>query len=188
MTAKTRKMKKPLSSPSAGQTRFRYYDLKKNWRKVEPHLRDPVLNDILVEDFDQFTMGRWNVPFPEDLYPVDFEDCQWWPDDPKFKFSPYMRYVKYGAGHWLVNFALRLAMLVEPNREWRIITSSKNSTVWDGCDTLFEFNWQAFGVPADMCFRSAHDEVLRPGEFMDAGFPEPEIKRRQRKRKAAAAA
>jgi hypothetical protein len=86
------------------------------------------------------------------------------------------------------SFALRLAMLVEPKREWRIITSSKNSTVWDGCVTLFEFNWQAFGVPADVCFRSAHDEVLRPGEFMVAGFPEPEVKRRLRKRKAATAA
>src|SRR5262249_25331764 len=154
-TTRRNDMTKPVTANSAdlATTAFRYYDLKKNWRKVERHLRDPDLHFILVEDFGRFTRGRWNVPFPEDLYPADFEDYQWWPDD-KFRFYPYMRYVKHGAGHWLVNFALRLAMLVEPNREWRIITSVRKSTVWDGRDTLFEFNWQAIGVPAEECFRS----------------------------------
>ena len=189
MTTKTRKLKKHLRSPAAGQTKFRYYDLKKNWRKVKRHLRDPLLNYLLVEDFNKFTRGQWNVPFPEDLYPADFEDCDWLPDrsvDPKFRHCAYMRYVKHGACHWLVNFTLRLAVLVEPNREWCIITSDQHSTVWDGHETLFEFNWQAFGVPADVCFRSAHDEVLRPGEIMEIGFAPPEAKRRQKRKTAAA--
>jgi hypothetical protein len=75
-----------------------------------------------------------------------------------------------------------------PTREWRIITSVGNYTVWDGRDTLFEFNWQAYGVPPEVCFRSAHDKVLSLGEFMETGFPVPYLKRHQKKRKAAAAA
>ena len=42
--------------------------------------------------------------------------------------------MKHAACHWLVNFALELAQLVEPDRKWRIITSDKHSTVWDGGD------------------------------------------------------
>ena len=42
--------------------------------------------------------------------------------------------------HWLVNFSLRLAERVDPDRPWRIITSDSHSTVWDGYDLLFDFN------------------------------------------------
>jgi hypothetical protein len=165
-------------------TTFRYYDLKKNWRKVKRHLRDPAPNDILVEDFNKLTLGLWNEPFHEDQYPHDFEDRPWWPNrynDPKLRFCNYRRYVKHGASYWLVNFTLRLAMLVEPNREWRIITSDQHSTVWDGRDTLFDFNWQALSVPPGECFCSAYDMELRPGEFMETAFAAPYSKQKKRK-------
>jgi hypothetical protein len=82
-----------------------------------------------------------------------------------------MNYVAHGACHWLVNFALRLAMLAEPDRQWRIITSNGHSTVWDGRDTLFEFNWQALGeLPAD-CFHAAYEEELPPGKLLQGRSP-----------------
>jgi hypothetical protein len=34
---------------------MKYYDLRKNWRRVKPHLADKELNDILVRDFNKFT-------------------------------------------------------------------------------------------------------------------------------------
>jgi hypothetical protein len=46
------------------------------------------------------------------------------------------------------------------------------STVWDGADTLFDFNWQAFGIPADRCFRCAHDEVPWFGQRMETQLAE----------------
>ena len=153
--------------------KFCYYDLKKNWRKVKRHLNDPALNDILVEDFNKFTLGVWNEPFRHGQHPADFETYHWWPDkydDPKFRRCAYMKYVTLGATHWLANFALRLAMLVEPAREWRIITSDEHSTVWDGRDTLFEFNFQALGIRPEKCFFRACDDELSPGEFMETGF------------------
>jgi len=50
---------------------------------------------------------------------------------------------------------------------WRIVTSAKHSTVWDGAEMLFEFNFLAFGVPADECFKRAFEggTVLPPGKF-----------------------
>jgi hypothetical protein len=151
--------------------KFRYYDLKRNWRKIEPHLSDPTLNDILVTDFNKFTFGRWGKPFGHGDYPFDFESADWWCEH-RGKFPRYWRYVKHGACHWLVNFAWTLATLTQPKRDWRIITSDRHSTVWDQDRTLFDFNFQAFGIDPDECFRMAFDEMLEPGELLDAGEAE----------------
>ena len=61
-------------------------------------------------------------------------------------------------------------MLAEPDRQWRIITSDYHSTVWDGRNTLFEFNWQAFGEPPEDCFDAAFDTELPSGKYMEADF------------------
>jgi hypothetical protein len=57
-------------------------------------------------------------------------------------------------------------MLVEPEQPWRIITSEKHSTVWDGGDTLFEFNFQAFGIDPNECFETSFEKELKPGKYL----------------------
>ena len=57
-------------------------------------------------------------------------------------------------------------MLVMPDRQWRIITSQKHSTVWDGEDTIFDFNFQAFGIDANECFELAAKTMLPPGKYI----------------------
>lgn len=161
-------MRKPKRCPAG----ISYYDLKKNWRKVRPHLSDPALNDILVENFNKFTSGRWNKPFSHGQYPHEFESCDWWCDH-KGRMPAFWKYTKHSACHWLVNFTLKLAQMVMPDREWRIITSQKHSTAWDGRDTLFDFNFQAMGITADECFRLAYSgRELRPGQFLTVHTPE----------------
>jgi hypothetical protein len=167
----------------AKQTVFRYYDLKRNWRKVEPHLSNAHLNDVLVTEFNKYTFGRWGETFKHGEYPRDYESCDWWIEHKGAK-PRFWRYVKHGACHWLVNFALVLAQLVEPKRQWRIITSDRHSTVWDGKHTLFEFNFQALGIPANECFELANKKVLRPGQRLktylvwDDVLPQPTEKER----------
>lgn len=140
---------------------MRYYDLKRHWtRRIEPHLADAKLNDVLVRDFNLFTYGRWRQPFAYGQFPREFESCDWcW--DHRGPEPRFWRYVKHPACHWLVNFNLRLAQLVEPGREWRILTSDKHSTVWDGDRTLFDLNFLALGVPPDECFRLANGKRTR---------------------------
>ncbi len=75
------------------------------------------------------------------------------------------KYTKHAACHWLVNFNLKLATLSEPKHTWRILTSPLHSTVWNGEDILFEFNFKAFGVKADECFELANQTELLPGEY-----------------------
>jgi hypothetical protein len=102
-------------SASSQSKTMRYYDLKKNWRRVKPHLEDKKLNNILVRDFNKFTTGRWRRPFVHGDLPSDFETCDW-DIDHRGKRPAFWRYVKHAACHWLVNFSLRLAILVEPEK------------------------------------------------------------------------
>jgi hypothetical protein len=120
---------------------MKYYDLKRNWHRVKPHLGDKELNDILVRDFNKFTFGRWNRKFTYGDLPCEFESCDW-DIDHRGRRPAFWSYVKHSACHWLVNFSLRLATLVRPKKQWRIITSEGHSTVWDGHETLFDLTFR----------------------------------------------
>jgi hypothetical protein len=150
---------------------FKYYDLKKKWPKVKRHLNDKTLNDILVMDFNKYTFGRWGDKFTSGQYPTDFESCDWQLSH-RGRRPAYWKYTKHAACHWLVNFTLRLAMLVEPDQEWRIITSQRHSTVWNGDDMLFDFNFQALGIAPNECFQSAtlKRRELKPGKYFRVYF------------------
>jgi len=147
-----------------------YFDAKKNWPKITPHLKDKELNDILVSDFNKYTYGNWSEKFTYGQFPCDFENFDWFLFH-RGRRPAFWKYVKWAACHWLVNFNLRLAMLVKPNESWRILTSSKHSTVWNGGNLLFDFNFQALGVDPDECFELAYDEELAPGEYCECGEP-----------------
>jgi hypothetical protein len=154
--------------PLAGQVR--YYDLKRRWsRRIVPHLDDPELNHILVREFNKFTMGTWGRPFLPGMLPEDVESCDWRcdhrPPHPK-----YWAYVKHAACHWIVNFSLRLANLAEPKHQWRILTSQDHSTVWDGELTLFDFNFQALGIPVKQTFLAACRTELPVGAYLTTYF------------------
>lgn len=126
-------------------TVVRYYDPVRNWRRIEPHL--PVAEPVLVRDFNRFTFGRWRKPFTVGHYPAQFESCDWrW--ERRGRHPRFWRYVKHSACHWLVNHGLVLAQSVMPERPWRIVTSDRHSTVWDGDATLFDLNFVALQVPA----------------------------------------
>ena len=149
---------------------MRYCDPQKQWtKKIIPHLGNKKLNDILVRDFNKFTFGRWKEPFTYGQYPHDFESCDWWCDH-RGKIPRYWKYVKHAACHWLVNFTYTLAELAEPQESWRIITSDKHSTVWDGNQTLFDFNFQASGITPQECFDLAFEKELPRGKLLRVYF------------------
>jgi hypothetical protein len=154
--------------------KFRYYDFRRHWTKrVIPHLGDKKLNAILVRDFNKYTSGTLSQkPFRHGDLPYQFEDCEWdW--DHRGLRPRYWAYVKHAACHFLVNFNLRLATLAEPKRPWRIITSNKHSSVWDGCTILFDMNFSALGIPPAKGFLLAYDRELRPGKYRRTGWARP---------------
>ena len=57
---------------------MRYYPVVRNWsRKIKPHLFDPKVVEVLVRDFNRFTLGRWEKPFLAGMKPTDFESRDW---------------------------------------------------------------------------------------------------------------
>ena len=56
------------------------------------------------------------------------------------------------------------------NRMWRITSSSKHSTVWDGNETLFDLNFQAMGISPNECFSLAFKRQLKPGNYLKVNF------------------
>jgi hypothetical protein len=149
---------------------IRYYNIPRHWTKrIEPHLDDAELNEILVRDFNRFTYGRWRQEFLPGQYPAHFESCDWRLDH-RGPGPHYWNYVKHSACHWLVNFALRLATLAEPKRPWRILTSDQHSTVWDGRRTLFDLNSLALGVAPQDAFDRAYEEELSVGQQLKVHF------------------
>jgi hypothetical protein len=123
-------------------------------------------HNILVRDLNKLSTTRWGKPFVHGQYPWDYGSRDWMLEH-KGPAPRYWRYTQFASCHWLVNFNLKLATLVEPQQPWRIVTSVKHSTVWDGAETLFEFNFLAFGIAARECFDLAFQDgiVLPPGKF-----------------------
>jgi hypothetical protein len=163
-----RRAAKPTSQPQRTRriyvARMEYYDLSKNWRTVKRHLEDNELNEVLVKDFNKYTYGRWCEEFTHGRFPSEF-DIHDWRSRHGGRERAYWKYTCWGTCHWLVNFNLRLAMLVKPEVLWRIIASKQHSTVWDGENTLFEFSFQAMGIPPQECFKLAYETELEPGRY-----------------------
>lgn len=145
---------------------MRYYPIQKRWQKIKPHIQNKEVQRLLVRDFNKYTFGRWKKEFKKGMTPHEFESCDWWCDH-RGRMPEYWNYVKHAACHWLVNFNLALARVVEPNRNWRIVTSQLHSTVWDGDETLFDFNFLAMGVDPNEAFELAMKEntILPYGKY-----------------------
>ena len=150
---------------------MQYYDLQANWRKVKKHIDSAEVQKILATDFNKFTYGRWRQKFKTGDLPTNFESCDWRCNTGRRGRQPaFWDYTKHSACHWLVNFNLRLAQLVEPDRNWRILTSDLHSTTWDGKHLLFDFNFSALGIKPKECFMLANKEELAVGEYLETHF------------------
>ena len=144
---------------------MRFYPVQQRWRRIKPHIQNPEVQRVLVRDFNRFTYGRWRKSFVPGMKPTDFESCDWRCDRSRGRQPEFWDYVKHAGCHWLVNFNRRLAELAEPRRKWRIVSSLEHSTVYDGQETLFDFNFSALGVDPDEAWRlaSRHGKALAVG-------------------------
>lgn len=151
------------------QLKIEYYPIVKKWNKIKKYINSPEVQEILVSDFNKFTYGKWGMEFKHGMKPIEFETCDWsW--DKKGRKPAYWDYVKHSACHWVVNFNLKLAQLAEPKKEWRILTSQKHSTVWDGNCTLFDMNFLALGIDANDAFNLAKHKELKVGKKLTVYF------------------
>jgi len=156
-----------------------YYLNNTTWAKrCVPHLDDPELRRILHREFGLFVISHYGV-LKGHRMPGDFET---WANKAR---PPWWKYVKDLACHYLVNVNLRLAMLAQPDRPWRIVTSGLHSTVWDGDKSIFDLNYSGGTTPADQTLllaagiwggiapgytNSDYVDPLPVGEYMPLGI------------------
>jgi hypothetical protein len=153
-----------------------------HWTKrIEPVLKDKELTAVLERGLDDYRQqlaqecreqgifrSCWEDELRQGALPCEFDVCDWrWQHrGPRPRF---WRYVCSDLCHWLVDFNLRLASLIEPAAPWRILSSQRHSTVWDGDETLFDLNYLAFDVPPDECFEVANKRELPVRKYMRGG-------------------
>jgi len=151
---------------------MKHYPIVRNWKRIYENVFDDEAQEVLWCDFNQYTEEVWGIEFDPEEFPAMYAD-DGWRFGKKGRPAQYWDWIKPGACHWLVNFYLRLAILTEPSRKWRIVSSQKHSTVWDGDVTIFDPNYLALRVTAQETYRRARHRgvVLDIGEYLDVGGP-----------------
>jgi hypothetical protein len=153
---------------------FSYYPIQKRWRRLRPLYESDTAAEIWLPEmfaYQQARMEDFGVTYgypaltPE-LRPEDWESMDW-RYGRRGPQPGYFRFVCAGACHWLCSLNLLVAVKAEPSRPWRIVTSQKHSTVWDGDTTLWDLNFAALGIDPDLCWKDAAEhhttEHIEPG-------------------------
>jgi hypothetical protein len=152
-------------APEFNPSGLRYYDFNGNWLKIEPFVNRPNVREAIETNYNMYCLSSLGVPLGdmtlEQLYEfklrTEYGD-NWKNEDVdvrKGERQPWWVLSCPHSCHWLVNVALELAKLVEPDRPWRIISGKNHSTVWDGNETLFDLFYAINGVEPDECYISA---------------------------------
>lgn len=110
----------------------------------------------------KYTPRRYEVP-------ADCDSCDWRCEH-RGRQPAFWNYACHSACHWLVDMCLYVAITAYPETPWRIVSSRKHSTVWNG-DTLnpmlFDVNFLAIGVSAKEAWSLAvKGRVLKPGSVL----------------------
>jgi hypothetical protein len=155
-----------------------YYPVQQRWRRLRPIYESWMARSIWLPEMFAYQATRMedygvSYAYPEvtpALRPADWESMDWRYGSGRRGPEPgYWQYVCAGACHWLCSVNLFVAERAEPKRPWRIVTSDKHSTVWDGDQTLWDLNFLALGIAPELCWKDAaehHTAVhLEPGEM-----------------------
>jgi len=170
-------MQKP---PKINPNRVKYFPIQQYWRSLKPIFESEAATGIWVMNMADFEEQRsvergYKNMFPKNRCrlilnsPSEYDSCDWRFNRGKRGRAPaYFNYACHSACHWVADLALFVASKHSPHIQWRIITSQKHSTVWNGCKTrpvLFDINFSAIGIsPSEAWILATKDgEVLEPG-------------------------
>lgn len=156
-----------------------FYPVQKRWRKVGAIYRSDQARAIWHPELEAFAYSRAEedgyaykpTPWREGLTPSHWDSTDWrWCRGRRGPQPAFWDYVVHAGCHWSCSLNLWVAMRAEPNRPWRIVTSSKHSVVWDGAETLWDLQYQALGVSAtdawDAALGQPDTQELPVGELM----------------------
>jgi len=158
---KTAKLKAP--------PRLAYYHVGEHWRCLAPLYRSPAARRIWLPDMRDYRVIRpdeagLDAGRDDRHYRTSSEfDSNDWRYDAFFlgrgtrpiRRPAYWDFVYHSACHWLLKLNIWFVTLVEPERDWRVLTSPLHSILWDGGSALFELNFLALRVSATEAWEMA---------------------------------
>jgi hypothetical protein len=160
--------------PRIKKSNLTYYPIQSHWRKIAPVIRSAECEAIWRPNMVDYNRQRasdngfkYNPrPF---WYPRCCDGCDW-RCDRVGKHPAYWDFVCHSACHWLVDMCLYVANKIHPEVQWRIVSSHKHSTVWNGekeWPVLFDLNFLALGVCPKQAWELAiKGRVLKPGKWL----------------------
>jgi len=162
-----------VRTPNINPNRVVFVDIQRDWKKLKPIFQSGEATDIWLRNFADYADmrhpgGKWNL-IKE--YPMDYDSCDWRFNRRRGPNPHFWNYACHAACHWVADLGLFVAMEAYPFAGWRIITSGKHSTVWNGdakYPTLFDINFSAIGVTPKEAWELATTKgnVLEIGEFL----------------------
>jgi hypothetical protein len=171
-------------------SKVNYYPMQKNWRKIGPSYRHPELKRLIYNEMEDFALGRAidreadyeYSDFNLNVLPRYYDSCDWrWSlgSGIRGRKPAFWDYACHSACHWTAQINLAVAMRAEPKRKWRLVSSDKHTTVWDGETTLFDSNFLALEVPTTEAWELAAEQddsrILAAGEFDLHGWDEEDL-------------
>ncbi len=146
----------PTSLSAVDPAQLIYYPIQKRWKKLGPIFRSEEMTELahsVMEIYAQHrarTYGFQHKPkeFSSSITPSDYDGCDWRLNTGRHGRQPdFWKYVCHGACHWTGPINIMAAMKAEPKKSWKLITSDRHTTVWDGEHTLFDPSYLAMRIP-----------------------------------------
>lgn len=152
-----------------------YFDIQKAWRRIGPLFRSPEAESIwrpcmreYAEQRAESYGGKYQERFTNTL-PSHYDSCDW-RFERRGRAPGFWDFVCHSACHWVVDLCLYVAKTKFPQIAWRITTSQKHSTVWDGDrkqPLLFDVNFLALDVsPTEALKLACRGRELKPGRYL----------------------
>ncbi len=160
--------------PRIKKSNLSYYPIQKRWGKLGPIFKSkeseaiwrPNMVDYLQQKASEHGFEYIDRPF---YWPRCCDGCDWRCDHIG-KMPAYWDFACHSACHWVVDMCLYVAITAHPEFQWRIVSSHKHSTVWNGCrelPVLFDVNFLALKVSVKEAWNLAiKGRVLKPGKWL----------------------
>lgn len=154
--------------------RTKYFPLGRHWQRLGRIFRSEQAEAIWRPCMEDYSFQRAQAngydhkSIRHQEYPCGYESCDWRWD---YKWHPkFWKYACHSACHWVCDLALYAAKTEYPETPWRILSSQKHSTVWNGSTedpVLFDINFLAMGVPPEQAIKLAsRGREYKVGSYM----------------------
>jgi hypothetical protein len=144
---------------------IRFYDIQANWRRLRDLFYSKYnLYDLYIrmESFEKLRKEEYGYEykpreFTLDLRPVFYDYYSWRSRRNKRGRMPaFWDFACQSACHWVNAWAMEcICSEMYTEFRWRLVTSDKHTTIWDGDKTLFDINFLALGISPEEAWELA---------------------------------